>query len=243
MANTLFLRLESPLQSWGENSQWSERRTAPEPTKSGIVGLLACVLGWSDDKRIRNLAKRVRVGIRCDLPGITSQLVDYHTVGGGYATAQLLTAKGQPKLSSGKPHIEQTWRYYLCDASFLVAIQPDPIDNTRMIAALAEAVKNPVWPPYLGRKSCPPARPIYEDVADYASLEDALEQHPARFTEQAQVDLADKYPRIVVECKPLEGIRRRNLLVSRAYWLHEPTYSREYQSSRPIPVIHIGVGR
>jgi len=26
MANTLFLRLEAPLQSWGEDSQWSERR-------------------------------------------------------------------------------------------------------------------------------------------------------------------------------------------------------------------------
>ncbi|MGD0905437.1 MAG: CRISPR-associated protein Cas5, partial [Terracidiphilus sp.] len=59
MANTLFLRLESPLQSWGEDSQWSERRTAPDPTKSGIVGLLACALGWNDDEQIRNLSREI----------------------------------------------------------------------------------------------------------------------------------------------------------------------------------------
>lgn len=242
MANTLFLRLESPLQSWGENGQWSERRTAPEPTKSGVVGLLACALGWADDERICALSKRIRIGVRCDLPGTPSPLVDYHTVGGGYNTPQLLTAEGKPKLSSGKPHIEQTWRYYLCDASFLVAIQPQQPGDTGLIAELGEALQSPVWPLFLGRKSCPPARPVYEDVGDYATLEDAMEKHPARFTEERQVALAEIYPRIVVECKPLQGIRRRNQLISRAYWLHEPTYSREYLSSQEILVEQMRIG-
>jgi CRISPR system Cascade subunit CasD len=242
MANTLFLRLESPLQSWGENSQWSERRTAPEPTKSGIVGLLACALGWADDESIRALSHRIRVGARGDLPGTPSPLVDYHTVGGGYATPQLLTAEGKPKISSGKSHIEQTWRHYLCDASFLVAIQPQQARDAGLITTLAEAVQNPVWPFFLGRKSCPPARPVYEDIGDYATLEAALEDHPARFTEERQVALAEKYPRIVVECKPLQGIRRRNQLVSRVYWLHEPTYSREYLPSQEILVEQMNIG-
>jgi CRISPR system Cascade subunit CasD len=242
MANTLILRLESPIQSWGENSQWSERRTAPEPTKSGIVGLLACALGWADDIRIRALSQSIHVGVRCDMPGTPSPLVDYHTVGGGNNTPQLLTAEGKPKWSSGKPHVEQTWRYYLCDASFLVALQPKQISNARMVAELAEAVQDPVWSLFLGRKSCPPARPIYDGVGDYASLEEALENYPARFTEERQITLAEKYPRIVVECKPLAGIRRRNQLVSRAYWLHEPIYIREYLSPKEIRVERIWIG-
>ena len=49
MANTLFLRLEGPLQSWGERGHWAVRDTAPEPTKSGVVGLLGCALGRHDD--------------------------------------------------------------------------------------------------------------------------------------------------------------------------------------------------
>ncbi|MGC8879968.1 MAG: CRISPR-associated protein Cas5, partial [Anaerolineae bacterium] len=32
MANTLFLRLEGPLQAWGERARWRVRDTAPEPT-------------------------------------------------------------------------------------------------------------------------------------------------------------------------------------------------------------------
>jgi CRISPR system Cascade subunit CasD len=242
MVNTLFLRLESPLQSWGENSQWSERRTAPEPTKSGIVGLLACALGWNDDKRIRALSQHIRIGARCDLPGTPSPLVDYHTVGGGYITPQLITAEGKLKLSSGKPHTEQTWRYYLCDASFLIAIQPRQLGNTGLINALAAAVQNPVWPIYLGRKSCPPSRPVYDDVDDYATLDEALEKHPARFTEDILVALAERRPRIVVECEPLLGTRRRNQLVSRDYWLHEPTYTREFNSSKDIQVEHLTIG-
>jgi CRISPR system Cascade subunit CasD len=40
MANTLFLRLEGPLQAWGERGRWSIRDSAAEPTKSGVIGLL-----------------------------------------------------------------------------------------------------------------------------------------------------------------------------------------------------------
>ena len=44
----LFLRLEGPLQSWGIRSRWDVRETQPEPTKSGVIGLLGCALGYLD---------------------------------------------------------------------------------------------------------------------------------------------------------------------------------------------------
>lgn len=237
MANTLFLRLESPLQSWGEDSQWSERRTSPEPSKSGIVGLLACALGWKDDARIANLSRNLRVGVRCDIPGPPSPLIDYHTVGGGYKTPQLLNAEGKPKISSGIPHIEQTWRYYVCSASFLAAVQVQQPGSLLLIDNLAEAVQNPVWPLYLGRKSCPPARPVFDGVGDFSTLQEALERHPAKFTEEAQILVAESRPRIVLECAPLKGIRRRNQFVSRAYWIHEPIYTHEYLSQIDISIV------
>ena len=42
---TLLLRLAAPLQAWGSDSKFETRKTDREPTKSGVVGLLAAALG------------------------------------------------------------------------------------------------------------------------------------------------------------------------------------------------------
>jgi len=242
MANTLFLRLASPLQSWGENSQWSMRRTAPEPTKSGIVGLLACALGWADDEHICDLAQRICIGVRCDVPGTPAPLYDYHTVGGGYDEPQLLTAEGKPKYvtNTKRPHTEPTWRYYLCDASFLIAVQSD----ADTIAQLSQAIQFPVWQIYLGRKSCVPTRPIFDGTGDYAELQSALEQYPARFLDREEAKHADRHPRIVVECKSLEpgSVRRRVQFISRKYWLHGPRYFLENRLQNEIKIEYLTTG-
>ncbi len=226
MANTLFLRLEAPLQSWGERGRWSVRDTSSEPTKSGIVGLLACALGWRDDEPIRNLSQALLIGVRHDHLGTVTQLVDYHTVGGGYSTPQLLTAEGKPKLSNKRPHNEQTWRTYLCDTSFLIALQTKN-DDPGLIVTLAAAVQSPVWPIYLGRKSCVPTVPVFAGTGNYESLQSALESvvfATSRAVRQDTVKL-----RAVLECVPQQpgSSMRRDHLVSRKYWRHEPRYSLE----------------
>ena len=45
MMATLLLRLAAPMQAWGCGSKFDTRRTNREPTKSGVVGLLAAALG------------------------------------------------------------------------------------------------------------------------------------------------------------------------------------------------------
>jgi len=238
--NTLFLRLESPLQAWGEDSQWSERRTAPEPTKSGIVGLLSCALGWNDDERIRNLSRKIRVGIRHDVRGTSSPLRDFHTVGGGYLNPQLLTAEGKPKFvtNTKNPHTEPTSRYYLCDASFLVAVRAD----AETIEELAKAIQSPVWTLFLGRKCCVPTRPPFDGTGDYNSLQDALEQHPARFLNSDITYKIENKPRIIVECEAGEGIRRRDQIISRTYRRFEPRYSREHLLDKEIRIEYLDEG-
>ena len=39
------LRLEGALQSWGDHSKWDERDSGSFPSKSGVVGLIACAMG------------------------------------------------------------------------------------------------------------------------------------------------------------------------------------------------------
>ena len=117
MANTLFLILQGPLQSWGERARWSVRDSASEPTKSGIVGLLGCALGWNTDEKLRSLSHSVHVGVRCDRKG--SVLVDYHTVGGGYEKPMMLTAAGKLENQQWKAaYLNKPGAPILPDASF-----------------------------------------------------------------------------------------------------------------------------
>ncbi len=229
MANTLFLRIEGPLQSWGERAHWSVRDTAPEPTKSGIVGLLACALGVSSDEALRGLAGQVCLGVRCDRPG--TLLVDYHTVVGGIMSAE---GKIKKNAATGDAETVVSWRHYLCDASFLIAIQ----GASDLIARLAEAVQIPCWPPYLGRKCCPPSRPLYDGVGEYPTLQAALEAKPYQVWQVAgrltirrgESESGGGRPvRAVIECVPgeLGSVLRRDEPAARSRRTHGPRYTRD----------------
>ena len=65
---TLLLRLAAPLQSWGAESKFDTRRTGREPTKSGVIGLLAAALGIrrDADAEIQGLSAALRFGVRVD---------------------------------------------------------------------------------------------------------------------------------------------------------------------------------
>ena len=69
----LFLRLEGVLQSWGDDARWSVRRTRGEPTKSGVIGLLAAAKGWGlsaeGDRHVERLGRELRMAVRADRPG------------------------------------------------------------------------------------------------------------------------------------------------------------------------------
>ncbi|MDM8006664.1 MAG: type I-E CRISPR-associated protein Cas5/CasD [Phycisphaerae bacterium] len=175
-ANTLFLRLEGPLQSWGDQgSKFVIRRTAEAPTKSGVVGLLCAALGVSRADARRRLVElnALRLGVRIDRPGV--RWWDYQTVGAGM---QMRIAEAEGKT---KPGAMLTRREYLCDASFLVAIHGDPT----LIDSLHAALLDPTWPPYLGRKSCAASVPLLgrndePGTGEFADLESAIRSVPWR---------------------------------------------------------------
>ena len=224
MPNTLFLRLEGPLQSWGERGRWSVRDTALEPTKSGVIGLIACALGYKEDTQIRPLSHKTRMGVRIDAPG--RLITDYHTIGGGYPYPTLLTAAGKPKKTPKKqPHTEISPRDYLCDASFLIALQVKDPTNTTLITQMSHALQNPVWPIYLGRKSCPPSTPIFAGTGTHPHLQAALSHHP-HFTHYHQPSQPQPFPlRMVLETDQPSGHRHRDNIHSRRYRIYHPRYT------------------
>ena len=172
-ANTLFLRLEGPMQAWGvQESKFVIRRTAEAPTKSGVIGMLCAALGVSRPDAARGWLEKLaalRMGVRIDLPGV--RWWDYHTVGAGMA---MRIAEGDGKTKSGAL---LSRREYLCDASFLVALQGE----SDLVEMLFDAMTRPRWTLYLGRKSCPPSRPLLEHAPGmFHDLSAALASVPWR---------------------------------------------------------------
>jgi CRISPR system Cascade subunit CasD len=179
---TLVLRLAGPLQSWGDRSVFNRRETRPEPTKSGVLGLLAAAAGKDREERIDDLLG-LQLGVRVDQPG--SLLRDYHTVSDyrGRPLPQAgVSAKGVQKLTSPAKHTHITQRFYLQDAVFLAAVHgPAHLVNT-----LAEAVRRPAFPLALGRRSCVPTQPLFLDVWEEQSLVEVLKGQPWQATETAK---------------------------------------------------------
>ena len=111
----------------------------------------------------------LRIGVRVDRPGV--RWWDYHTVGAGM---DMRIAEGRGKT---KPGAMLTRREYLCDASFSPGIHGEPGLMDELIAAM----QKPRWTPYLGRKCCPPSRPLLEcPPRDFPDLDSALQFVPWR---------------------------------------------------------------
>jgi CRISPR system Cascade subunit CasD len=149
---TLLLRLEGPLQSWGTQGKYGIRDTDREPSKSGVLGLVGAALGMRrDDHSLLEQLRALELAVRVDREGAV--LRDYHTVGAG-------TFRGKPHSlwsRDNKKDPALTERFYLMDASFLVALGGDDA----LVQRIAEAVRAPVWPLFLGRRACPPSSPVF----------------------------------------------------------------------------------
>ena len=66
--STLLLRLAGPMQSWGTDSKFDVRRTGREPSKSGVIGLVAAALGIArQDRQALQTLNDLRFGVRVEL--------------------------------------------------------------------------------------------------------------------------------------------------------------------------------
>lgn len=142
---TLLLQLAGPMQSWGTTSRFDERDTQLEPSKSGVLGLVCAALGRDRSEPVDDLAS-LRMGVRVDREGVLMR--DYQTATG------VMIATGKADL--GRTVVSP--RYYLADAAFLVGLEGD---DRQLLETIQDALKHPVWPLSLGRKSFPPGLPVW----------------------------------------------------------------------------------
>ncbi|WP_328373812.1 type I-E CRISPR-associated protein Cas5/CasD (plasmid) [Streptomyces sp. NBC_00445] len=175
---TVLLRLSAPHQAWGLRSRWEEHASAPRPTKSGVLGLVANALGRDRGDDVSDLGRLV-FAVRADRPGTV--LVDEQTAGGGVFPLTPLTAS-RPKTDNNpywygvprRPEIGVTGsveashhvslrepvlitKHYLADAAFLAGLTTE---DATLADRILQALRRPSRLLFLGRRSCPPAHPV-----------------------------------------------------------------------------------
>lgn len=182
----LLLWLEAPLQAWGFDSKFSRRDTLDFPTKSGVLGLVCCALGAAGEQRefLSRMAPLKTTIIAFSRKADQEKghfLRDFHMVGAGYNENDRFEDLLIPKKVDGKrptgSGTKVTYRYYLQNRAFAAILQV-PIDLSMQIS---NALQNPVWDLYLGRKSCPPSDIIFRGIYSYE--EDAI-PHALKIAEE-----------------------------------------------------------
>jgi CRISPR system Cascade subunit CasD len=108
------------------------------------------------------------MGVRHDRPGVPKR--DYQTAGCA-ENDSIIKADG----TQSKDGVVSQ-RFYLADAAFLVGVAGD---DRELLERLHAALRDPVWPLALGRKSYVPSEPIWmEHAVQDGPLRDVLFRYP-----------------------------------------------------------------
>lgn len=189
----ILLWLEAPLQSWGFDSKFGRRDTLKFPTRSGVLGLLCCALGYGGEqieflKKMSSLGQTVLSFARSkssngnEFDKFPSEplLMDFQMVGSGYDSSDPWQSLLIPmtwdsvKKKAGKANnadgsrggMKMTYRYYLQDACFAVVLEVKECDTE----LFSDALQNPVWDLFLGRKNCVPTEFVFQGIYDTEEL-------------------------------------------------------------------------
>lgn len=197
----LLLRLDAPLMSFGGVCVDSRHPTLRYPSRSLLAGLLGNALGlrYEDVDQLHALQSSLRCAARWDVePRLMS---DYQTVDLGQPKMAQpgWTTRGCVEHREGGPdaalgtHILDV--NYLEDGVMTLAVsvcEAAPYD----VPQLAEAVRTPSRPLYLGRKTCAPAAPLLLGVVEASTLLSALRTAPlsSRVGSRAPVALNACWP-------------------------------------------------
>jgi len=176
--DVLLLRFDAPLMSFGGPIVDNHGVIQAYPALSMVCGLLANALGYDHRESIatQRLQERLQYACRQDRPG--TRLRDYQTVDLGqtfmnddlaWTTWGHLEKRKGGTASSGT---QIRYRDYWADAIYTVALTLDPADGTPTIDDLAQALRTPARPLFIGRKPCLPAERL---LLDHVQVDDLLD--------------------------------------------------------------------
>jgi len=172
---TCIFQLYAPMVSWGEIAVGGTRRSAIQPSRSAILGLLAAALGIKreSEEKLAELANSLSIAIRIDASG--TLLTDYQTIQVPKKEKKVsyLTRKEEMDAPSAKIGTILSSREYRCDAYSLVAIYSR--SDRWTLEKIVESLRHPKFHVYLGRKSAAPALPLAPRIVEANDMLQAFE--------------------------------------------------------------------
>lgn len=191
----LVFQLQAPLAAWGDIAVGECRPTMAYPGQSALLGLLAAALGVRREDAEAQVALNQHYGFAVGVQSGGKLLRDYHTaqVAGEAALKKRprVTRRDELAIARQDLHTILSTRDYRQNAACLVAVQLlGAADNAPYgLAALAAALRTPRFVLYLGRKSCPPAAPLFPQLIDAESALAAMAQYAQRLESGRQQHL------------------------------------------------------
>ena len=197
MRQHLTITLSAPMGAFGAYAGNERRGTGIAPGRSAILGLMGAALGVTRDDREGQAALRAyRCASRIQQPSGT--LRDYHTV---EAVPDKIkdppTRRAALTTAGTRTQTVITLRDYRTDLLVDVAIWAES-DPRWPLEAIADAMRQPVFTPYLGRKSCPLAAPmdpaLIEAPNPLIALDRREERHERRPAASDTLTISDSFP-------------------------------------------------
>lgn len=183
------LRLAGPMQSWGSGSRFVRRSSEREPTKSGVLGLVAAAKGMRRTDSLEEILD-LRFGVRVDQPGRLMR---------DFQTAQRPKTNRDGTVSWTSMPLSH--RYYLSDAVYVAVLEGE----SALVEGIDAALRRPEFPLYLGRRSCPPAGPVALGVFD-GDLGTALASIPWQASSREQRRHRERSVRVATICDAPVGV-------------------------------------
>lgn len=224
MADYLIFRLYGPMAAWGDVAVGEYRPSQAHPGKSSILGLLAAALGIDreEDEIHALMAQAYAVSIAVCEPGLL--LRDYHTAQVPPTRRKAVYRTRREELAADSLGTILSTRDYRTDCGYMVAVRiAEPAVAPFSLEELMQALLQPRFPLYLGRKSCPPALPL---VPQIRSAKDLLAAFAAvEFTDDLQLGFQWSNPVAFyweegenAGTEPRKTFIRRDVPLSRRRW-------------------------
>lgn len=160
------------LQSWRVQGLGpTERYTELHPTKSGIIGMISCALGYErGDKRINELSEKLDLfldnkesgQILSSKPCQLDTLIDFQVVRA--PKIGMLTAGGSENSSGKASRLNEAtliYKEYIVNHRFVTYLVTD---DKETLLKIEKALDAPVWQYYLGSKCCVPSEPVSQGI-------------------------------------------------------------------------------
>ena len=177
MVDFLLFQLYAPLVSWGDIAVGEQRPSRDYPSKSAVLGIVAAALGIprTDETMHERLAKSY--GFAVAVLAMGEILNDYHTSQVPRQQRVYWTRKEEINALADKGSTILSYRQYLTDAYYKVALW-QRADNVPVdLVAIKRAINAPRFSLYLGRKSCPPSLPLQACLLQDVSLREAFTRY------------------------------------------------------------------